>query len=205
MFLEVDQARALVDAVIPHARPILMLALATGLRKANCHNLRWEDVSADLGRIVLMTKGGKPHSVPLPEPIVDMLVRLAPDPTKRRGPVFWFGNPAVGCECATCVSPARRGQPITGTKRSFATAARTAGLASMAMGRLRFHDLRHTLASWLLAESGDLQLVREQLGHADITTTARYSHLVKGRRESVIGAATAGLLGPAINEGRKKA
>lgn len=211
VFLEVDQARALCDAVIAHARPIFLLALATGLRKANVHGLVWESVSLDLGRIVLLTKGDKPHAVSLPGPLVDMLAQLEPEPAKRRGAVFWFGNPAVGCSCATCIAAARgvaRGERrgIQSTKRAFATAAKACGLTDMPAGRLRFHDLRHSVASWVLASGGDLRVVQEQLGHADIATTARYAHLVQGRRETVVNAATAGLLGPpAITEEKKKA
>jgi integrase len=206
VFLEVDQARALVDAVIPHARPILILALATGLRKANVHGLAWENVSLDMGRIVMMTKRDKPHAVPLPEPLVDMLAQIEPDPAARRGPVFRFGNPNVPCNCSACLSPAKRGHPITSTRRAFETAARACGLADMPNGRLRFHDLRHTVASWALASGGDLRVVQEQLGHQNIQTTARYAHLVAGRREAVIGAATAGLLNPPCSakaEGKK--
>jgi len=205
VFLEVDQARAMLEAVIPHARPMYLLALATGLRKANVHDLVWESVSLDLARIVLLTKGDKPHSVPLPEPALAMLQHLEPDPTKRRGRVFVFGNPRVACICAACISPAKRGQPINSTRRAFATAAKVCGLRDMPLGRLRFHDFRHSVASWVLASGGDLRLLQEQLGHADIQTTARYAHLVQGRREAVIGAATAGLLAPPTQEEKKKA
>ena len=38
----------------------------------------------------------------------------------------------------------------------------------------RFHDLRHSHASWLLAGGADLQVVKERLGHASIMTTQRY-------------------------------
>lgn len=203
VFLEQDQARQILDAVVAHAKPILFLALSTGLRKANVHNLAWEEVSLDMARLVLVTKGGKPHAVPLPPEAVALLVHLEPDPAERRGRVFRFGNPRVGCTCAACVSPAKKGHPINSTRRAFGTAAREAGLADMPMGRLRFHDLRHSMASWVLAAGGDLRLLQEQLGHADITTTARYAHLVAGRREAVVRAATAGLLAPPSMEKKK--
>jgi len=205
VFLEQHQARQLLDAVVPHAQPIFFLALATGLRKANVHDLAWEQISLDMARIVLLTKGDKPHAVSLPPEAVALLVHLEPDPEKRRGRVFRFGNPRVGCTCAACVAPSKKGHPINSTRRAFQTAAKAAGLADMPMGRLRFHDLRHSMASWVLANGGDLRLLQEQLGHADITTTARYAHLVQGRREAVVSAATAGLLGPARIEGKKKA
>ena len=45
----------------------------------------------------------------------------------------------------------------------------------------RFHDLRHSHASWLLAGGADLQVVKERLGHASIMTTQRYLHTLPTR------------------------
>lgn len=60
--------------------------------------------------------------------------------------------------------------------------------ARIAIGRpeIRFHDLRHTAASWLIQAGADLTTVRDMLGHRSIATTSRYAHLaVEHLREAV--------------------
>jgi integrase len=52
----------------------------------------------------------------------------------------------------------------------------------------RFHDLRHSHASWLLAGGADLQVVKERLGHASIMTTQRYLHTLPEADEAAIEA-----------------
>jgi integrase len=52
----------------------------------------------------------------------------------------------------------------------------------------RFHDLRHSHASWLLAGGADLQVVKERLGHTSIMTTQRYLHTLPDADESAVEA-----------------
>lgn len=189
-YLDHEQARRLLDALCAHARPIVLLDLMTGMRKGNVINLRWEEVSIDMRRAVMIQKGGRPLAVELVPEAVALLVQVAPQDADRHGPVWTFGNPAIDCGCPHCASPRYQGQPITSIRRSFATAVRKAGITTSNGGRLRFHDLRHTVASWALEVSGDLKAVQAILGHADIQSTARYAHLAKGRAVGVLSAAT---------------
>ncbi|KIH99006.1 integrase [Streptomonospora alba] len=54
--------------------------------------------------------------------------------------------------------------------------------------RVRFHDLRHAHASWVLAGGADLEVVKERLGHSDIATTARYLHTLPDADGSALDA-----------------
>jgi integrase len=65
-------------------------------------------------------------------------------------------------------------------------ACEAAGLTDMP----RFHDLRHSHASWLLAGGADLQVVKERLGHASIMTTQRYLHTLPDSDETAVEAFT---------------
>jgi integrase len=86
--------------------------------------------------------------------------------------VFTYGNPRINCSCSACHRPDLAGKPIKDIKRAFDTARRAIG-----MPEVRFHDLRHTVASWLLQKGYPLKWVKDVLGHADLRTTERYSHL----------------------------
>jgi integrase len=75
------------------------------------------------------------------------------------------------------IFPSERGTPLDGrnlVRRYFEPALRTAGLP-----RIRFHDLRHTFASLLIAQGEHPKLISEQLGHASVQITLdRYGHLM---------------------------
>jgi integrase len=68
--------------------------------------------------------------------------------------------------------------------RVWQPAAEQAGLGL----RVRMHDLRHAHASWLLAGGADLQVVKERLGHASITTTEKYLHTLPDADETALAA-----------------
>ena len=67
-------------------------------------------------------------------------------------------------------------------KKSFKTALKNADIEDF-----RFHDLRHTFASWSVMKGVDLYTVQKLLGHTSITTTQRYAHLAPGYLEREIG------------------
>jgi integrase len=189
VFLDYAQAQDLLDRLPGHAQGPVRFALLTGLRKDNVLGLRGRNISLDLRRLVLIQKGDRPLSVPLSDAAVDLLRAYVPFPPD--GPVFRYGQ--VPCACAHCRSPANRDQPIRDLRTALATAARNAGLEHLG---LRFHDLRHTFASWVLATTGSLPLASKALGHGSIRTTARYAHVARGGHETAVHAVAARLNAP---------
>ncbi len=185
VFLKRNQADQLIAAIIPHARPMVELALLTGLRKGNIVGLDWEMVDLEARRLTLIVKDrsslGKALTVPLINETVNLLAGLQPHPPLRRGPVFTYGNPQVMCPCNACRRQKLMGQRIVDIKKTFDTARNAIG-----MPQLRFHDLRHTVASWLLDKGYPLKVVKEVLGHSDIRTTERYSHLEDGQQANAM-------------------
>lgn len=175
VFLDYQDAERLLKAIVKHSVGPITFAMLTGLRTKNWLRVTWEEISLDMRRVVLVQKGGRRHVVDLIDEAVSLLEEIEPDPALRRGPVFYFGNANVNCPCSRCQDRRYQGQPMRDIKRSFDTARKAVGLP-----HLRKHDLRHSVASWLLASGYSLKVVQKVLGHSQITTTARYAHLEKG-------------------------
>jgi integrase len=91
-------------------------------------------------------------------------------------------QPATTCSPATAPGPSHPDVVrVYGLRRAVATA----GLDQPGRPRLRFHDLRHTYASLLVAQGVDIAYVSRQLGHANITTTLNtYTHLFDHARNA---------------------
>ncbi len=87
--------------------------------------------------------------------------------------LFIFTNPSTGHRYKT-------------VKRAFQTACRRSGIEDF-----RFHDLRHTFASWAVQNGADLYRVSRILGHSTLQMTTRYAHLATEHlHEAVRGVAT---------------
>ena len=157
-FLSVEEAETIVKVAEPHLKPILVMALNTGMRRGEILGLRWEQVDLKHGYLLLdKTKSGKRREIPTNSSVSEMLQSLY---VKRRGDMsFVFYHPETG-------------QRYQSVKRAFGTACRRAGIHDF-----RFHDLRHTFASHLIMNGIDITTVSNLLGHASLTMTLRYSHL----------------------------
>jgi integrase len=131
---------------------LVEFALFTGIRKSEALGLTWDRVDRARGVIRLeLTKSGHRREVPLSSNADAVLARRWTDGAKG----YVFGSHKWN---------------------SFRTAWETA-VAAAGVEDLRFHDLRHTFASWLVQRGRTLREVQEALGHQTITMTMRYSHL----------------------------
>jgi integrase len=137
--------------------PLVLLGLTTGARKMEMLMLRWTDVVLPPGQAGLMrlvrTKTALRQGVPIPS----MMVRVL-QAWRQRVQSLW-------------VFPGERTQPPAIWK-SWALARKRAGLIDF-----RFHDLRHSAASYLAMSGVRIEDIAEILGHRSIQTTRRYRHL----------------------------
>lgn len=159
-----DEQRRLVAAVPARERPLVVFALCTGLRQAEQWWLHWEDVGE--GSIIvrrsaggLPPKSGKPREVPLLPPALAALAGLRGD--RAEGLIF---------------TGARGGRRVEGRQPlSWASWVKAAGIDR----HVRWHDLRHTCATSLLAgwwgRKWTLDEVCKLLGHSSISVTERYA------------------------------
>lgn len=162
--LNVAEQQALLSAIptVPHWA-LVLFALVTGLRQAELYWLKWEDVGTEsiiVRRSVggLPPKSGKPREVPLLQPARIALGAVA----RGRNPFVFHG-----------LRGARRqdGKPPLGWNKWVEAAGITR--------KIRWHDLRHTCATSLIAgwwgRKWDLREVQMMLGHSSITMTERYA------------------------------
>jgi integrase len=153
-YLHPGEFRALLAACPNWLRPITGLAVATGMRRGEMLGLRGLDVDTRGERVLLpQTKNGEGRIVYLNKLALQVFNSVAKDDAKPTDRVF--------------------GQ-VTGEQVSmaFRRAAKAAKIDDF-----RFHDLRHTAASWLRMEGADIHTVAQLLGHKDLRMAARYQHL----------------------------
>jgi integrase/recombinase XerC len=172
-WLTPDEFRRLLDAAgrpernlpgLAERDQLVLLALVlTGLRRSELCALDWRDLELD-GRkpslLVRSGKGGKSRRQPIPASLARQLQRLA----NAHSP-----GPADPVFCG--LQGGRLQQTILAD--IIGRAAKRAGLEK----HVTAHTLRHTAATWLRQELGDTRLVAEYLGHADLSTVARYAHV----------------------------
>lgn len=148
---------------------ILEVLYGSGLRVGELCSLGPADLDLDRGRATVWGKGGKQRVVPLSAPAVDALRAWVTGP--RRALV-------AGAAEADALFVNSRGRRLTPRDARRILDRRAASPTHP-------HALRHTFATHLLDGGADLRAVQELLGHADLATTQRYTHVSRERLRSV--------------------
>ncbi len=197
VFLNAEQVRQLAEATPQHYRLLVYMAAYTGLRAGELAGLRRKDVDLLRGVVQVRqalkqldppvfggTKTGKARTVTLPKFLRAMLAdHLAGSiPGGVGADALIFTSPEGGIMRHGLFMRRVWYPTIKGDKRRKLKPALPAELHA-----LRFHDLRHTCASLLIAQGAHPKIIQERLGHASITTTMnRYGHLFDGLDATLI-------------------
>ena len=154
-YLQPVELHSLLAACPQWLKPIVGLAVATGMRRSEILNLRWLDLDTANGRILLpQTKNGDGRIVYLNQCAV-AAVRSLPRSPEAKTTDRLFGEVSPEQVSIAFVRVCRKQQILD----------------------FRFHDLRHTAASWLRMQGADIHTVAQLLGHRDLRMAARYQHL----------------------------
>ena len=160
------EERKLMETCSETLRPIITVALNTGMRKGEILNLTWNQVDFENRRIrVEKTKSGKVRFIPVNDSLFHELNTLRK--MDGQSPYLFFNS--------------ETGRPYVDMKKGFKAACRRAEIKG-----LRFHDLRHTFATRLVEKGADIETVRDLLGHHSITITQRYTHTSDDRKRKAV-------------------
>jgi integrase len=150
--------------------PMVLLSLMTGIRQNELLNLRWDSVDLK-GKVLTVVgdvaKSNQTRHVPLNREAMAVLENWKKQIGRSEGLVFFNDDGNAFGDAPSSWDRVR---------------------ASAKLVDFRWHDLRHTFASWLVMAEVDLNTVRELLGHSDIKVTLRYAHLAPEHKAKAVAA-----------------
>ena len=160
---------------------IVVLALSTGARKTEILTLKWDNVDFERGAIRLdETKNGDQRSLPLEGHAYDLLCELF----KNRVIFSDYLFPSLNYDV-----------PLRDIKKSWMKAIKQAKIEDF-----RFHDLRHTAASYLAMDGASATDIAEILGHKTLQMVRRYSHLSEAHTKKVVASMNTKMFGAKTSE-----
>ena len=179
-FLSLDDVDRLLeqpDTTTPRGlrdKALIELLYATGLRVSELIGLRAGDLNLEEGYLTCVGKGDKQRMVPLGQTAAEWVRRYMRDGraalVKRRTSPWLFVN-------------ARDGGPLS--RVGFWKVLKGYGTSAGLTRDLSPHVLRHSFATHLLERGADLRMIQVMLGHADLSTTQIYTHVLEARLRSV--------------------
>jgi integrase len=182
-FLSDEERTALLKACQSHSQDlfaIVVLALSTGARRNEILTLTWKDIDLKTGLLTFpKTKNGSIRRVPITGLALQLVRQIAADRKLKD---------ANGLVFPGKTKPTQH-KPLA-IENIFKAALKTAQIKNF-----RFHDLRHSAASYLVMAGVDMRTVAEILGHSDLKMTQRYAHLSREHVSNAVGKLDAALFG----------
>jgi integrase len=176
-YLSNDEERKLFEALPSWLRPLVIVALHTGMRKSELLKLKWSDVDFATGTIhVRDPKSGEDEHVPMNETSKRTLSVLSDSRTR----VVALKDRALN-HLNRHVFTAPEGGYMHVLNRYWYPALRRAGIEG-----LRFHDLRHTFASRAAMSGVDLYTLQALMRHRSPQMTQRYAHLSAAHQREAV-------------------
>jgi integrase/recombinase XerD len=154
-------------------RALVELLYGAGLRVSEAVGLEKSSVALEERVVRVLGKGGKERLVPLGRPAAESVRRY-----------LALGRPHLDRRYRPELFLNARGGALT-RAGAFLILRKLALKAGLEPGRVHPHLLRHSFATHLLEGGADLRSVQEMLGHADLGTTERYTHVSDRRRREV--------------------
>lgn len=156
---------------------LLEILYATGLRVSELVGLRLGQVRLDEGMLFIKGKGGRERLVPLGYAALDILQDY----------LSYMKAQNVEISKAADYIFISRGALGHITRQGFAKELKLLAVKlSLDAAKISPHILRHAFASHLLANGADLRAVQQMLGHADISTTQIYTHILDERLKKLV-------------------
>lgn len=166
-YLDGPEAEKLVQACPEPLRSVVLVALNTGMRRGELLRLRWQDVNfSERFATVRETKGKRNRHLPINRPALEVFEQLH---RGKSGEYVFPGN-----------------SPGSHLSESYVTHWFRRVVMKAGIENFRFHDLRHTCASWLVMSGVDLATVQQLLGHQTYQMTLKYAHLSPEHRRSAV-------------------
>jgi integrase/recombinase XerD len=174
---EVDKLLAQPDTSTPRGvrdKALIEVLYATGLRVTELLSLKAGDIALDAGYLTCIGKGDKQRIVPLGHSAADWIRRYLAD-----------ARPALlkGRKSAWLFVNAKGGGRLS--RVGFWKILRDYGVKAGVSRGLSPHVLRHSFATHLLERGADLRAIQMMLGHADLSTTQIYTHVLEARLRTV--------------------
>jgi integrase/recombinase XerD len=181
---EIDRLLEVPDPSTPRGlrdRALIELLYATGLRVSELVGLRTSDVNLEAGYLTCIGKGDKQRMVPIGHTASECVARYLEH--GRPALLGASGNRRGRQERPWLFVNARGGRGLSrvGFWKILKAYGRRAGIAR----GLTPHVLRHSFATHLLERGADLRAIQMMLGHADLSTTQIYTHVLEARLRSV--------------------